>query len=183
MRIDEKQKEQWESYVDDSPEHESVSSLIRASVAREMNGSRGKSASDDMGRLNDRLTAIESNVEDTEKSISALEGKMSRILDLFEQEQALADVTPEVFAKLPEFESRKEAIDKLVRSSERRLKQAGDETEVVEVPGKPGSLSLLEHDTGFSRRQVEKALEKLQRDTARVRTVEIDGKIHYWKQI
>jgi hypothetical protein len=177
MRIDENRKEEWEKFIEDSPEYETVSALVRASVAREMSsgGNSGENSGTGMGRLNDRLTDIESDIEDLERSMSAIEGKLGRVLDVIEQDQAVADIAPEVFAQMPEFDSKQDAFD-----TYRNPPSAASTGEVVE---NYGTVEWLVEGTGFSTQQVEQALDKLQRETARVRTVSVEGETRYWKQV
>jgi hypothetical protein len=126
-------------------------------------------------RFHDRLTAVENTLDEVERSLNATEGKVARIADLLEHDQALADIAPEVFAKLPELDNRRDAFE--------RLHRPVYDPETGDPIKNRGTVERLAEQTGLDSEQVREAIAKLKRDTARVRSAEVDGKTRYWKEI
>lgn len=176
IRLDADAKERWQEYVEESPEYSSVSGLIRAAVAREVRGAGGANGpSDASGRLHDRVADVEDTLADVETAVNALDGKVGRIADAIEADRALADLAPEVFAALPPCENRKAAREAFI--SPPTDPDAGGPVEGY------GTVGWLAEQVGVSTDRTRDALDKLKRDTARVRSIQIDGRPHYWKEV
>jgi len=82
FRVDESQKERWESYAEDNPEYDSLSHLLRVAVAHEMSdqygvkGHGGGVGGEQVGELvtavdkmGSRLEEVEERVKDTTEAV------------------------------------------------------------------------------------------------------------------
>lgn len=74
FRVDESQKEKWAEYAENSPEYDSLSHLVRVSVAHEMSDQYGRAGSSggidsQIGELVTAIQKVEGRLEEVEKNV------------------------------------------------------------------------------------------------------------------
>ncbi|WP_251343407.1 hypothetical protein [Haloplanus halophilus] len=102
FRVDETQKQKWESAVDDSDEYDSLSHLIRLSVSRELGDAYGTGSAETTSGNRDSLGDIES-------LLTRLDGKIDGLTEIVESVEstvmantAVSDATvTSVYSELP----------------------------------------------------------------------------------
>lgn len=173
VKVPDARAEEWDTYVEQNPEVDSVSHLIRLSVQRQMSGKydRRQRRSDDgdaaeSGEVKTALRQIQTAIGDVEERLSALEG--------IKTAEANYDLRKAVWSFLPE--EPEEVID--------------DEIPPVYGDGDDGLDSLdvltpeqIAQKLGADVADVQDALDELVESTGQVKCSDtnFDGN-HYWKK-
>lgn len=174
VKVPESQAEEWDEYVDENPEVDSVSHLIRLSVQKEMSGEydvqQRRSDDDNAGTSGEVLThlrKIETGIGDVEERLTALEETKS--------EEAGYDLKKAVFEVLPPTpdEVVTATVEPEIPASQPDFPEHSDAMTAQEVARKLGA------DVN----DVQDALEELIETTGQVHCSDVnhDGN-HYWKE-
>jgi len=155
IRVDDDRKQEWQSEVDNNPKYESLTHLIQLGVITELQEEDRSAGTVDRGGGYDPEV---SNVELMEE-LTELHGHLKRMSENVGdiEREVTSDAVPSLrsyFDKLPEFE--------------------GDAVTPHQI------ADMLEYTDEEEAREV---LEKLHRETGRVRTIEIKGDTHYYKEV
>ena len=101
VKVDQSKAAEWEKYVEDNPEADSISHLIRQSVQKEINGSyespqtpSGGRSAEVSGEVLTTLRQIQTGVTDLEERLSALES-VERAEERYSLKKAVWEVLPE----------------------------------------------------------------------------------------
>lgn len=103
IRVNEDQKDRWETYVEDSHEHDTLTDLIRVSVEREIAAEGGSRAVNPKGGGSDeRIGEVLTAVKKMQGQLEDLEGSVSKATDAMHASNAGSDdFSTEVFSELP----------------------------------------------------------------------------------
>lgn len=135
FRLSSDQKEKWEGYIEDSPEYDTLTDLIRVSVAHEISDSYGPIGISDsgggsggnVGELTDKIEQLEFKIEEFEETVShATESMYGQTVE----EQGMQAA---IFSSLPTGEENAITVDEIsVRLGKDRSEITGHITRIVE---------------------------------------------------
>lgn len=191
VRIGADTKKKWEDFTNNHPDAENLSHLIRLAMSREMNRVGGRDTGENIEQITNLTTAVETLTETVERmdtDISELNRDLQAIRRSVVKDPRVNEIINDVYRVLPVFEP----------GSERWEEQAG----VMEIPsdiptdpstdrekyishfghtawsGMPADVAVL---LDVDKELVQKALDQLQRDTTRIKTIQIDDKTRFYK--
>lgn len=174
MVLSPQQKAQWEDYLDENPNVDSLSHLVRLAVSKEIAGSQG----DGPNGGNDDLAAhmaelVDQNQEVVER-LKSLEARLGTVEQSLQEDPDIQKLANEVFAVLPTAEQIKdwEAPQKPLPN-----KLPEEHGGPLAYSGEPSDIASL---LDVSDLKVRNALDKVQADTARVRE---RGDGRYFKEV
>ena len=166
VKVDRSKASEWEDYIAESPEVDSVSHLIRLAVQKEISGAYDKprSRSDDEsqadnGEILTHLRKIETAIDDVETRVSAIEGVKSA--------EANYDIQKATFNTLPEPPEGK-AID----------------TAQERPPDFAITTEEIARQLGAEEADIQDALDHLQETTGQIRRVTggPENTTYYWRK-
>jgi hypothetical protein len=169
VKVDQSKAEQWDEYVAENAEVDSVSHLIRLAVQKEISGAydvenRKESRSDDVsagasGEVLTHLRKIETAIDDVESRVSAIEGVKSA--------EANYDIEKATFNTLPEPPEGK-----------------GIDTAQETPPDFATTVDEIARKLGAEPSDIEDALTHLRETTGQIRRVTggPDNKTYYWRK-
>lgn len=171
ITLPEEQKQRWEEYLEDSPQHKSMAQFIRFSVERQV-GSGGQSPTtggvdeEQMGEIADRTRKIQSNINQLQEQLDTVAQSLEN------PPEEIIELAGEVLSVLP-------TEPELLKEQQSAF---GEETPIVVdgtvQTGRPDDIAEhLDSDTY----RVRLALEQLMEDTALVRSQIVDGEERYYK--
>lgn len=170
FRIAQSVRDEWDTAVDENPEYQSLSHLIRLSVQRELNDvdrevepSTDNSQDASNGEILESLTRVERVVDSIQDEVKAT-GREQRSEGLYDLQQVLLELLPT--DDRPPSEVRPSREDE-----EQRFKQGA--TTAEDLAARIGAKTS---DVGT-------ALERLADDTGMVQTHTIDGTPYYWRKV
>lgn len=173
--VDHDRKATWEDYVEESPDLQHVSQLIRRSVEQEINGT----SDSDVGmppELDARLDEVVETVRQFERLVNRIDERLVTIEEAVRDNPDLRDLSNELFEVLP---TRDEINDYRTL-----VNQAGSRPpENVVSAVRSGRIGDIARGVGQPESRVRQALEKLQTDTHRVRSIEIDDTQRFYKVV
>lgn len=149
FRVGQEQKDRWDDAVDDNPEYDSLSHLIRRAVERELAG--GYDPTGGTTQEDPRIDSVLEQVESIDAHLDGLNDSIERLEDRTYAEGGISDETLEaVFSEIPIGEGNA-------------------------VGGDSGSPSTIAEKTGFTESKTEMALEQLRNDIVSVERVDFTG--------
>lgn len=181
-RVEEGQKLEWESYVEESGRFNSLSGLIRASVESEI---AGETSDAEIGSpaLSSDVNAMRSDLERVRKDVRWLREQHQDAVDISGVSQELL----ERLERLPEPNQSVEIPAEVDDETAYRRQQAAlniihpEDTEQADSEGtNDQTVSALSDDLGVPESQIEDAIDHLQDEFIPVVEVEIDGQTHYF---
>lgn len=170
VALREEEKDQWEQHVEENPNAENLSHLIRLSVAKEISGGGGSekpTVDGDIDALADKLDSLEG----LDDSLRRIEGKLQRVderLAVLEQEEEAGagfDLRKVVFSALP-------------------VADYGEREPAKEPPEKGVTPAKLADETGAPEEKVLAELDRLTSTTSTVVGVVggEDNERYFWKK-
>ena len=142
--------EEWEEYLEENAQYDSISHLIRQSVHHEINGTRGgREGADTSGKAaKDRkdeeiltaLNQLQTTVDDLDRRMSSLEG--------IERDEASYDLRRAVYSLLPEERDDLEYGEWAMTSSDLARSLGADETDIRDTLDRLDSLGEASSVTG-----------------------------------
>lgn len=179
LRVDAKQKAEWEQYVEDSGRFSTVSGLIRASVESEINDESPPPSVESPGLASD-VEDLQEEVERIRKDVRWLRQQQQDAVDL-------SDIAQEVFATLQPLPDSPvlEVPDNVDDQDDFRREEAAQQVirpDSEDDTRSPQTSAYLADELGVDEATIEDAIEHLQEQFLPVVAVEIDGKTHYFKE-
>ncbi|GAA0247679.1 hypothetical protein ACFFQF_06350 [Haladaptatus pallidirubidus] len=167
--IDGEQKAEWEDYAEEHPEVSSLSHLIRLSVQKEILGAHEPQAPES-GTSDSRINEVLEVVQGIDTRLEELETRTRAIEREVEHRPEIHELTKDVFEVLPNVEigTRKQEANASTWSPDQATVWTGDPQDI--------GFKLNE-----SRRNIEKALERLMEDSNLVKSKNINGNELYWR--
>lgn len=180
------QKDEWDRWQEDHPEASSISHLIRLSVRNEMkaveNGGRESGQAGGMSEeVADKLAEVIETNQAVVNQIENLQNRMRALENQAGEDPVIAEIKNDVFAILPtpdkveafdEFPGGFEAYAEQVEGVVTREGNVDYERLTTVASGEPADIARVLDEREAT---VEKALEALESDTARVRQTD-DGR-------
>lgn len=168
------QKERWEEYADDNPEVDSLSHLVRLAVQKEMTGANPRGNDDTSAEVAQRLSEVIEQSREVTNRLQSVEARLNAIEQAVQDDPALTKLANDVFAVLPTDDQ----IDRYDDPSENVPPMEVDE---IAYTGLVADIAALVDAAELDTR---KALDKLETDTARLRTREThDGETRWFKEV
>jgi hypothetical protein len=164
-------KEEWKQAVEDDPDADSLSQLIRVAVSRHIYD-RSKSGSEVSQEIHDELTELLSQQQTLDQRLNEMSGQLREIRDAVvgsEADPVIEELANDIFELLP---SEQEIQTSAVLS--------GDyDTKGVPAP-EPGTVEWLSNRLDASRYRIQSALNHLEQTTYSVKQTD-DGR--YYKEV
>ena len=177
LQVDDGQRERWKAYADDSPEHDSLSQLIRFAVEREIGSSNTTQGNDGLGDgASEQLAELREENRQLRAKIDGLAESVERIDDrLAEPSGEIRELASDIFEVLP---ARDLVVDE---QGNPRLSHGfglpDDQNKVYD-----GTPEAVAENMGIDNYQALRALDLLERDMSMVEkgTVYDDGVTRYY---
>lgn len=174
MVLSPQQKAQWEDYLDENPNVDSLSHLVRLAVSKEIAGSPGDGPDGGSDDLAVHMAELVDQNQEVVERLKSLEARLGTVEQSLQEDPDIQKLANEVFGVLPTTED--------IQEWEPPQKPLPDK--LPEAQGDPiaysGDLSDIADLLDVSDLKVRKALEKVQADTARVRE---RGDRRYFKEV
>lgn len=180
VQVDEEQKADWETHVEDSGRFGSLSDLIRASVESEINDDREDEESVSPG--------LESDVQKITEDLARVRKDVQWLRQQEQDETDISELAQDVFdilEPLPEPTGPVEIPDDVEDEQAYRRQSAAIPVVEPESNGDdrfPQTLSAIADRVGSTEPEVRDALDHLQDQFLPVVEVEIEGETHYFKE-
>lgn len=167
-------REEWESYVDENPNVNSISHLIRLSVAKEIHGQKQQKAGSSPA-VEQGFTDVLESVGDLSIKLDQLSERMNDVeREVRQDSDEVTDVAGQVFDVLP-------TEDVLITDTHESVIPTEERGGVGMI--KSGRVDHISTRLGISEILVGEALEKLQTDTALVHSKSIGGHRRFYKEV
>lgn len=158
IRVSEDQKKRWEKHVEESPEHDTLTDLIRISVEREIASDGQTNHTNSKGPTNNkRIGELLTVVEKMEGRLEDLEDTMSSATDAMHVAGASSDTERSfeaaVFENLPQGGENATKAQKLARDLGVDERQTRVALERLESSTKAVKANRRDPETGVERRQ------------------------------
>lgn len=172
--VDPEQKERWEQYLAEESEFQYLSQLVRQTVEREIN-TDGRPGDPHLGGdLESQFDDLSTAVNELADTIDGFEARLTSIERKVRDDPELRKLANEVFEILPTKDE--------INNYESLVKEAGSRPPThVEPRSKSGLVADFAAAIDASEHRVRQALDKLQRDTHQVYSLERDGETRYYK--
>lgn len=173
-------KEEWESYVDESPEYGTLSGLIRRSVEKEI--SDGHEAEAPTGGV-EMQAKLSDKLDEVINSLNSLNARVDRIESESRKDPVIQKLTNEVYDYLPDVEpGTREWEEEREDLQTQAQHESADEEIQAKAHGWNGTIEGLAEALDEPPIQVEQALEKLMEEThGLVQKTEYGGSIRYYR--
>ena len=171
--VTEAQKEKWKDYLDQNgAEFQSLSHLIRLSVEKEVSddeqNTQQQAPSQDNSEVLDAISRVDERLQDFETRLTSIETEVRNDPDV-------RDLANRLFEHLP-------TKDELL-TYEQEITEAGAQPpDDVVSRCKSGRIDDFATHVEEPNHRVRKGLERLQRDTHQVHTLDRDGETRYYKE-
>jgi hypothetical protein len=170
--VTEGQKERWKDYLDrNGAEFQSLSHLIRQSVEKEVsseeNNTQEKAPTQDNSEILEAISRVDERLQDFETRLTSIETEVRNDPDV-------RDLANRLFEHLP-------TKDELLTYEQEVTEAGAQPPDDVVSRCKSGRLDDLATHVEEPHHRVRKGLERLQRDTHQVHTLDRDGETRYYK--
>lgn len=173
------QKEIWEEAVHETPEIDSLSSLVRVGVENQISGDAPREDDDD--RLERHLKQLIDNQADIQMALTTLKDKVRNLEHEISEDKQLEEIGTALFEALPS-ESTLKAYWKEAQKMPENWFPHDPPDDAYEKPD-AGRIDLLAEALGHDEYEIRRALEYVRKETKRVRTLETDDDTYYYKEI
>jgi len=176
VAVEPERKERWDRSVSDNPNVGTLSGLVRLAVEREIGG---RPESEDMSEdVSEVLSELVEENRQLNNRVQAMEARLGTIEQSVQHDPEVQSLKNDVFAVLPTKDQYEDYNDPSVALP---AKLPEDEGGPLAYSGSVADVAALLDSSGL---QVQRALDKLQSDTARLQETEThDGELRYFKEV
>lgn len=175
MWVDHEQKERWEKYLADESEFQHLSQLVRQSVEREIGGNGKTVDLQGLAGLDGKFDSLQNSIDGLSSTLEDVEARLTSIERVVRDDPDLRELANQVFEVLPS----KDTIDEY----RALVSDAGSRPpEHVEPWVHSGMVADIANAIDANESRVAQALNKLQRDTHQVHSMERDGETRFYKE-
>lgn len=186
ITVNSEKKDRWTEFVDEYPEYSSLSHLIRRAVSKEISSEKSLDEGPEDTEITD---SFEVEIDDLQAQLETIKEDLSYVKREVGKDTELEEFSMEVFEALPEEEPGTIDHKKKYREVEQAAQSAFDQPDTDPEPlekqqkALSGTVDGLAVFLGEPKWRVLRALENLEEETNRLRSVEIDGNTRYYKEV